>query len=256
MSRSFRWLQTALPIVTAALVIGTMWGAFFYAAREKSMGDVQRIFYFHAPAGLICFLAFFVTFVAGIGYLATRKPAWDIVGNASAEIGLLFCSIVLFTGPLWARPVWGTYWTWEARLTTTLILWLIYAGYILVRRYTDEPERRARFAAVVGIIGFLDVPLVYWSIRFWRGHHPVVLETSRRLQGMENGQGGLEESMSLVFRAGIITYIVLYACLMALRVPLGRAEEEARWLEERVSSAGRLRAAGAVATGQERGVGS
>ena len=218
-------VQVALSIASAALAIGTLYGAFFYAAREKVMGDVQRIFYFHAPAGIACFLAFAVTFVASIGYLATRKKSWDIVGHSSAEIGLLFASILLMTGPLWARPVWGTYWTWEARLTTTLILWLIYMGYFLVRRYTDDPEQQARFAAVVGIVGFIDVPIVYWSVRFWRGLHPLVLKAS--------GGGGLDPSMRRVFLLGIITYVALYLCLMALRVPLGRAEEELRWLRER-----------------------
>src|SRR5262245_44897911 len=104
--------QIAVTLLTTAMAIATLYGAFFYAAREKVMGDVQRIFYFHAPAGIICFLAFFVTFVASIGYLATRRRDYDVVAHASAEIGLLFCSIVLLTGPLWARPVWGTYWTW------------------------------------------------------------------------------------------------------------------------------------------------
>jgi len=223
--------QVGLPIAATALAILTLYGAFFFAARERVMGDIQRIFYFHAPAGIVSFLAFFVTFVASIGYLATRRKGWDIVGHASAEIGLLFCSIVLMTGPLWARPVWGKYWTWEARLTTSLILWLIYAGYLLVRQYTDDPEQKARFAAVIGIIGFLDVPIVYWSIRFWRGHHPLVLKVS--------GGGGLEESMRTVFLGGIITYLVLYVCLMALRLPLGRAQEEVRWLQERLAASRR-----------------
>jgi heme exporter protein C len=225
------WLgaaQIALPLMTLALVIYTLHGAFFFAAREKVMGDVQRIFYFHAPAGIVCFLAFFVTFIASIAYLATRNTFWDHVGHASTEVGLLLCSIVLLTGPLWARPVWGTYWTWEARLTTTMILWLIYMGYLLVRRYTDNPEQQARFAAVMGIIGFLDVPIVYWSVSWWRGHHPLVLKIS--------GGGGLEPSMRTVFMRGIVTYLVMYACLMVLRVPLGRAEEELRWLAERAAA--------------------
>lgn len=215
--------QIVLPLVVTSLAIATLYGTFFYAAREKVMGDIQRIFYFHAPAGIVCFLAFTVTFVASIGYLITRKKHWDIVGHASTEVGLLFTSIVLLTGPMWARPVWGTWWTWEARLTTTLLLWLIYMGYLLVRRYTDDPDQRARFAAVVGIVGFLDVPIVYWSVRVWRGHHPLVLKVS--------GGGGLEESMKTVFLGGILTYLVLYACLMAIRVPLGAAEEDLRFIE-------------------------
>ncbi|HZI92824.1 MAG TPA: cytochrome c biogenesis protein CcsA [Patescibacteria group bacterium] len=224
-----------LPVTTLALAGTTLYMTFFYAERERVMGDVQRIFYFHAPAGIVCFLAFFVTFISSIAYLVTRRKSWDIVGESSTEIGLVLTSIVLITGPLWARPVWGTYWTWEARLTTTLILWLIYMGYLLVRRYTDDPDQQARFASVVGIIGFLDVPIVYWSVRWWRGHHPLVLKVS--------GGGGLETPhMKTTFLMGIITYLALYLCLMVYRVPLGQAEEKLRWLRERASSAPRVAA--------------
>jgi len=233
-----RWAslaQTTLPVITLALATTTLYGALFYAPREKVMGDVQRIFYFHAPAGLVCFLAFFVTFVASIGYLATRRPGWDIAGRASTEAGLLLTTIVLVTGPLWARPVWGTYWTWEARLTTTLVLWLIYMGYLLVRRYTEDPDQQARFAAVVGIIGFIDVPIVYMSVHWWRGHHPQVLAVS--------GGGGLDPTMRQVFLMGIFTYLALYASLMALRIPLGRAEAELRWLRLKLGERPARRAA-------------
>ncbi|HKY33629.1 MAG TPA: cytochrome c biogenesis protein CcsA [Candidatus Polarisedimenticolia bacterium] len=223
-----RALRLLLPVAVTGLAVGTLYLAFFHAARERVMGDIQRIFYFHAPAGLVCFFAFFVTFLASIAYLATRRPVWDIVGRASTEAGLLLCSIVLLTGPLWARPVWGTYWTWEARLTTTLVLWLIYAAYLMVRRYTDDPDQQARFAAVLGIVGFLDVPIVYWSVRVWRGHHPLVLKVS--------GGGGLEQSMQHAFLGGVATYVALYACLMMLRVPMGRQEEELRWLRERAAA--------------------
>jgi heme exporter protein C len=221
--------RLVLPLVLTALAITTLYGAFLYAPREKVMGDIQRIFYFHASAGLVCFFAFLVTFIASVAYLWTRNRWWDTVGLASTESGLLMCTIVLLTGPLWARPVWGTYWTWEARLTTSLVLWLIYAAYLLVRRYTDDPDQQARFAAVVGIVGFLDVPIVYWSVKVWRGHHPLVLKVS--------GGGGLEPSMRRVFLAGILTYFALYACLMMLRVPIGRDEEELRLLKERAASA-------------------
>ncbi len=220
------WLAAAqmlLPLIAGGMAIATLYGAFFYAAREKTMGDVQRIFYFHAPAGIMCFLAFFVTFLASIAYLRTRRRVWDIVGHSSVEAGMLLTSIVLLTGPFWARPVWGTWWTWEARLVWTLVLWMIYAGYLLLRRYTDDPDQQARFAAVMGIVGFLDVPIVYYSVHWWRGHHPLVLKVS--------GGGGLEPTMRIVFLGGIITYLFLYMALMALRVPLGRMEDDLRRLE-------------------------
>jgi len=213
-------------VVLFALVVWGLYGAFFGAPTEAQMGDVQRIFYFHAPAGIAAFLAFAVTGVASFLYLWRRSLAYDVIAHASAEAGLLFCTIVLVTGPLWARPVWFTWWTWEARLTTTLVLWLIYIAYVLVRRYTENRDQQARFAAVLGIIGALDIPIVYRSVTWWRGLHPVVLTPS--------GGGGLDPAMRAVFIRCIVVYFVLYACLMAIRVSIGRAEDDLAGLRERL----------------------
>jgi heme exporter protein C len=159
-------------------------------------------------------------------YLWKRKLVYDVFAHASAEIGLLFCTIVLVTGPIWAKPVWGTWWTWEARLTTTLVLWLIYVAYILVRRYTEDRDRQARFAAVLGIIGALDIYIVYMSVKWWRGLHPVVLR--------ESGGGGLDSEMRAVFVFCIFVYLVMYAALLAVRLPIGRAEDELASLREQL----------------------
>lgn len=211
-----------------ALVTAGLYGAFLWAPTEKEMGDVQRIFYFHAPAGIAAFLAFAVTGIASGLYLWKRNLQFDTVAHASAEAGLLFCTIVLVTGPMWAKPVWGTWWTWEARLTLTLVLWLIYAGYMLVRRYTDNRDRQARFAAVLGIIGALDIYIVYRSITWWRGLHPVVLRPS--------GGGGLDPDMRKIFLLCIFIYIVLYVCLLGVRVSIGRAEDALAALREKAIS--------------------
>ena len=221
-----RILPVLAPLVLFVMVAAGLYGAFLYAPTEAQMGDVQRIFYFHAPAGVAAFLAFTVTGVASLLYLWKRRMGYDIVAHASAETGLLFCTIVLVTGPLWARPVWGVWWTWEARLTTTLVLWLIFVAYMLVRRYTENRDQQARFAAVIGIIGALDIFIVYKSVQWWRGLHPVVTKAS--------GGGGLDPEMRKVFVFCIFTYLVLYACLMAIRVPIGRAEEEIAVLRERL----------------------
>lgn len=215
------------PVLLLALVISGLYGALRWAPTEAIMGDIQRIFYFHAPAGITAFLAFGITGLFSGIYLWRRKLMWDVLAHASAEAGLLFCTIVLMTGPLWAKPVWGVWWTWEARLTTTLVLWLIYVAYILVRRYTDGRDQQARFAAVLGIIGALNVPIVYKSIHWWRGLHPVVLDKSQ-------GGGGLEPDMRTVFRLCIFIYLFLYACLLAVRVPLGNAEDELAALREEI----------------------
>lgn len=188
-----------------------------YVPTESTMGIVQRIFYFHVPAALTSFLAFFVSFVASLGYLARRSLAWDRVAAASVEIGVLFCTMVLVSGPLWARPVWGAWWPWEPRLTTTLLLWLLYLSYMLLRSFTDSREQRARFSAVLGVLAFLDVPVVYFSVRWWRGVHPVVFGP---------GGGGIEPRMRQVFLVALFAFALLYVILLAARVRLAALEDE------------------------------
>lgn len=221
-----RLLPVIVSLVLFAMVTWGLHGAFLRAPTEQQMGDVQRIFYFHAPAGIVSFLAFMVCGVASALYLWSRNLAYDTFALASAEIGLVLCTIVLVTGPLWAKPVWGTWWTWEARLTMTLVLWLIFVAYMLVRRYTENRDQQARFAAVIGIIGALDIPIVYLSVRIWRGIHPIVVK--------ESGGGGLAPEMRSVFLFCILMYLVLYACLLAIRVPLGRAEDDVATLREQL----------------------
>ena len=162
--------------VAAAVLLASAWYyVLLVAPPERSMAmvePVQRIFYLHLPSALIAFLAFFIVFVASLAFLLTRRPSWDSVAVAAAEIGVVFCAAVLITGPLWAKPVWGIWWTWDARLTTTLILFLLYVGYLMLRQTVAEPARRATLAAVVGILGFVDVPIVYMANRWWRTQHP------------------------------------------------------------------------------------
>src|SRR3712207_6747329 len=137
-----------------------LYASLVYAPTERVQGDVQRIFYVHLPVAWNAYLAFFVVFVASIVYLGRRGPWWDWLARASAEVGLLFTTLVLITGSLWARPIWGTWWSWDARLTTTLMLWFIYVGYLMLRSYVADEQRAARFSAILGIIGFLDVPII------------------------------------------------------------------------------------------------
>ncbi len=168
-------LLRVLALATAGLLAVALWMALFYAPREMMMGDAQRIFYFHVPSAWIGFLAFFVVFTASLLFLRTRQRRWDALALASAEIGVVFTTLVLLTGPLWAKVVWGVFWVWDARLTTTLILWLIYVAYLMLRS-SAEGERRQRLAAVLGIVGFLDVPLTevtsgHLSLRLMVAHN-------------------------------------------------------------------------------------
>jgi heme exporter protein C len=160
-----------LGIATLALLTYALYSALVLAPTEQTMGDVQRIFYYHVPSAWTAFILFSINFVASLIYLIRRSAKADIVALVSAELGVVFCTVVLVTGPIWARPVWGIWWTWDIRLTTTLVLWLIYVAYLMLRRFSSGSQTPL-MAAVLAIFGALDVPLVYFSIWFFRTQHP------------------------------------------------------------------------------------
>ena len=162
-----------LSTLFVAVLIGFAgYAALFLAPTERTMGLVQRIFYFHVPSAWTGFVAFFISFVASITYLLKRDPKWDWLAVSATEIGVAFFTVVLTTGPIWAKPVWGIWWTWDARLTSTFVLWVLFVSYLLLRTLVDDPSRRALVSAIIGIFAFLDVPLVYLSIWLWRTQHP------------------------------------------------------------------------------------
>ena len=136
------------------------------------MGPIQRIFYLHVSSAWTGLTGFFICFVANLLYVFRRQPQWDWLSVSAAEVGLVFTTVVLISGPIWAHPVWGIWWTWDARLTSTFILWLLYACFLLLRTLVEEPDRRKLFSALFGIFAFIDVPLVFGSIRWWRTQHP------------------------------------------------------------------------------------
>ena len=160
-----------LGILTAILLSYALYLALVWAPTERTMGDVQRIFYYHVPSAWTAFILFFVNFAASLVYLINRKQAADIVALVSAEVGVVFCTVVLITGPIWARPVWGIWWTWDVRLTSTLVLWLIYVSYLFLRRFSSGGQTPA-LAAALAVLGALCVPFVYLSIWFFRTQHP------------------------------------------------------------------------------------
>ena len=211
---------------TLIAVLASLWAIFIYVPTEKVMGIVQRIFYFHVSLGINTFLAFFVVFVASILYLCKREPRYDIIAHAAAELGVLLCSLVLITGPIWAKPIWGTWWTWDARLTTTLVLWLIYVAYLMLRAAAGNDLKRARFAAVFGIVGFVDVPIVYLSIHWWRTIHPVVIKPS----GV-----GLAPPMLHTMLISLVAITLLHAYVLALRIRVGKARHDLEALREKLS---------------------
>jgi heme exporter protein C len=159
-------------------VVASMYLGFLYAPPEATMGDAQRIMYFHVAAAWNAFLAFGVVLVASVQYLRTGRPGWSRLAYASAEVGVLFTTVTIVGGSVWARAVWNTWWTWDPRLTTTLILWFIFLGFLVVRGTAEGDVGRQRLAAVIGIVGACVVPIVYMSDQWWVGLHPTVITLS------------------------------------------------------------------------------
>jgi len=224
MAERARW---RIGSMTAAglLMVVDLYLILIYAPRERVMGDVQRIFYFHMPLAWNALLAFSVTFVCGILYLRRRSTRHDRLAAASAELGTLFTTLTLITGSLWARAAWGTYWTWEPRLTTAFILWLMYLFYLLLRRYIEDRERARLIGSVYGIVAFINVPIVFMSIRWWRTVHPVLIEP---------GEIKMDPPMVLTLFFSLFTFTVFYLLLLRERVRLARVEEELETLKEHI----------------------
>ena len=213
-----RWMNV-FGYITAVLMFVNLYNIFVYVPTESSMGLVQRIFYFHVPSAFMAFAAFALTFVYSIRYLSGNRLWHDRVAYCSAEIGVIFTSMVLTTGPIWAKPIWNTWWTWDPRLTTTLVLWFIYIGYLMLRSFTGEEQRGARFAAVFAVVGFVDVPIVYMANRLWRTLHPQPV-----IFGGSNS--GLATEMRYVLAFSVLTFLSLFIFLLLLRLRLERVRLE------------------------------
>jgi heme exporter protein C len=202
--------------------------AFYYAPRELTMGDVQRIFYFHVPSAWVGFFGFFVTFIASIAYLIRGERRWDILALSSAEVGLTFITAAVVSGSLWARPVWGVYWTWEPRLTISAVQLLVYVAYVMLRAAAENPAQSARFSAVYGIAAFVTVPLSWFAIRWWRAIHPDIIT------GGESA--GLEPKMVQTLVFGVITFTVFYFAILRQRVRLEMSRDRLLQLKELADS--------------------
>lgn len=201
--------------MTAAL-----WLVFVVVPSERVQGVVQRIFYFHVHLAWMAFGGFVVTAGASVAYLARGSRVADRLAEASAEVGLVFTSLVLITGPLWARPIWGVWWTWDPRLTMTVVLWAIYASYLMLRRLGGRDEVILRYAAVLGVVGVLDIPLLIVAIRLWRGIHPAVMLS-------EDPDAGLTDPIMIwTFAVTGVALALLFAWLVALRMQFAALDDE------------------------------
>ncbi len=198
-------------VVTYVLMLAALLMVFLYAPLEQMQGIIQKIFYFHVSSAITMFLAFSIVCLASIVYLWRQDAWWDAVALSAAELGVVLCTLVLITGPIWARPIWGTWWSWDPTLTLTLVLWLIYVAYLMLRIETTDPKR-ARVAAILGIVGFVDVPLIRWSVEKWRTLHPkpIIIQAG--------GTTGLPPEMLLTFAVCVVAFGCLFFLLVRERV--------------------------------------
>jgi heme exporter protein C len=213
-------LVAAIPLMFVAL-----WAALLYAPNEKIMGPVQRIFYFHVPSAMVTYFSVYVLLGASMAYLWTRRRVFDYVAIGATELALVFCTVVLISGPIWAKPAWGVWWTWEARLTTTLVLWLILAGTVMVRGYASDRDTGARMASILGIVAALDVPIIHKAVQWWRGQHPQVFKPGQ--------ESPLAPEMKTALLVCVAAMFALYALLLVMRAALAAMENRAQALADR-----------------------
>ena len=229
-----RALQVGFLPLLGVMMVANLYLIFLWAPTDAILGEVQRIFYFHVPIAWVAFLAFFVVFVSSILYLWRRNPIWDAIAHSAAEIGVVFATLILLTGAIWAKPLWGVWWTWEPRLTTSLILWLIYVAYLMLRTHSPSRTQGATYAAVLGIVGFVDVPIVYFAAEWWRTVHP------ESVVGPLAETGSLDSSMRMVLMFSLLTFTLFFAYLLRERVSLRRADDDVKSTIHAVRTAGRF----------------
>ncbi len=208
--------------ISSVLMILTLYMIFLYVPVEKEMGVVQKIFYLMVPMGWLALLSFLIVFIGSIFYLINKNSKWDILAHSSASIGILFTALALLIGAIWAKPIWGVWWTWEARLTATLVLFMLYVAYFMVRSFTADEARGATFAAVIGIVGFIDIPIIALATTLWRGMHP----------GGIIFAGGLAPSMLLTLIISLTTFTFFYFLLLMQQISLKNDENQLKKLQQ------------------------
>ena len=226
------WL--ALGGGTALAFAAMLWAVFFHAPVELRMGIVQKIFYFHVPSAYAMYVGFVVCAVTSAVYLVKREDRWDAVAVAAAEVGLIFCAIVLLTGPLWARKAWGVWWTWDPRLTTTLLAGMIFLAYVVLRSFGGAGEAERRFAAGLAIVGLFDLPVIHYSVKRWRGTHPQVIT---------EGGGGITAEMGQALGVSFLFFTLLVVWLIWTRARHERAVQDLRVIELEAAERGLLEGA-------------
>lgn len=219
-----------LLFAAAASTLATLHIVAYVAPVEASMGIVQKIFYFHVPAAYSMYVGAAVCFVGSAGYLARTSPGWDALAKAGAELAVVMGLIVLVTGPLWAAKAWGVYWTWDPRLTTSMLSVLIYVAYVVLRAFAGDGEAERKFAAALGVLGAANLPIIHYSVQKWGGNHPKVITT---------GGGGLQHpAMKLALLMGFVSFTLFAVALVWSRVRHLLASSRLAELEEEALALG------------------
>lgn len=204
-----------LFILSALMVVGSLLTIFFYAPLELNQGIAQKIFYVHVSSALTMYAGFFISFLFSILYFMKKMQRHFLISQASLEVAYVFCCIVLISGPIWAKPIWGNYWTWEPRLTTTFIMWLMYSAYLLLYSYFRESRKKAYgILCAISLISFINVPVVHMSVKLWRGIHPSVLRNKE----------GLPPSMQMTLVITLISFLFLYFLIFNMRWKINKLE--------------------------------
>ena len=210
-----------LPGVCFITMLAALYAIFIYAPTERTMGNVQRIFYFHISAWWVAGVALFVVFVSSVAYLWKRERHFDATALASTEIAVLFMTVGITTGPIWAKPIWGVYWTWDPRLSSALVCWLMYVAILMLRRYIPEESKRSNLSAVAGILAFVNVPFVFMTIRLFRTQHPQPV-----IAGPGGDESGLAPAMTHAFLITLVAFTFLYLLLMQKRLAVEATEQQ------------------------------
>ena len=217
-------LRDALLISGASMMAFTLYLVYFWAPTEQNLGVSQRIFYFHVPLGWIGMVSIIVVAVASILHLTTGRQKWDDLAYSTAELGVIYASLVLVTGAIWGKPVWGVWWTWDPKLTTTLVLWFIFVGYLMVRAYGPAGGQGKRFASVIALIGAIDAPIIYKATDWWRSAHPD-----------NNIPSDLDGRMLLTLLVSVVTFTVIYLFMLMERYSLRKSESDLDELHRRLA---------------------
>ncbi len=222
-------LRGALFVAAATTMAITLYLVFFYAPTDANLGVSQRILYYHVPVAILGLFSIVVVAVASAAHLITKREEWDSLAYSAAEIGVLLTTLGIVTGAMWAKPTWGIWWTWDPKLTLTLVLWFIYVGYLMLRTYGPKGSQGARYGAVVAIIGAIDAPIVYYAAELWRTTHPTLVI------GPAADSGGMDSRMAMVLLVSMVAFVLLFVYVLVERYALRRSEAAADELYRRTA---------------------